>query len=86
MIPNTMSSNMPLNLNLLPTKSTGSITGLPDSLSGITVFGITALIIYAITKILNFYDIGSNVYGSYLTFYIFLLIIVYNTPSHHIIF
>ena len=35
---NAMSSNMPLNLNLLPTKSTGSITGLPDSLSGITVF------------------------------------------------
>ena len=74
-----------LNLNLLPSKST-SITGLPDSISGVTVFGLTVLILYAITKILNFYDIGSNVYGSYLTFYIFLLIIIYNTPKHHIIF
>jgi hypothetical protein len=83
---NAMSSNTPLNLNLLQTKSTGSITGLPDSLSGITVFGITVLILYAITKILNFYDIGSNVYGSYLTFYIFLLILIYNTPKHNIIF
>ena len=81
-----MNANASLNLNLLPTKSTGSITGLPDSLSGITVFGITALILYAITKILNFYDIGSNIYGSYLTFYIFLLILIYNTPKHNIIF
>jgi hypothetical protein len=81
-----MSANTSLNLNLLPRTTTGSITGLPDSLSGITVFGITVLILYAITKILNFYDIGSNVYGSYLTFYIFLLILVYNTPKHNIIF
>jgi hypothetical protein len=81
-----MSANTSLNLNLLPKATTGSITGLPDSLSGITVFGITVLILYAITKILNFYDIGSNVYGSYLTFYIFLLILIYNTPKHNIIF
>ena len=81
-----MSSNTSLNLNLLPKATTGSVTGLPDSMSGITVFGITVLILYAITKILNFYDIGSNVYGSYLTFYIFLLILVYNTPKHNIIF
>lgn len=75
-----------LNLNLLPTKTTSSITGLPDSMSGITVFGLTTLILYAVTKILNFYDIGSNIYGSYLIFYIFLLIIIYNMPSRHIIF
>jgi hypothetical protein len=81
-----MNANTTSNLNLLPTKPTGSITGLSDSMSGITVFGITVLILYAITKILNFYDIGSNIYGSYLTFYIFLLILVYNTPKHHIIF
>ena len=42
--------------------------------SKITVFGLTLLIIYTITKILNFYGIGPDKYGSYLVFYIFLLI------------
>lgn len=77
-----MNANTSLNLKILPKPT----SGFSDSMSGITIFGITALILYAITKILNFYDIGSNIYGSYLIFYVFLLILVYNTPSHNIIF
>ena len=42
--------------------------------SSITIFGFAVLIIYAITKILNFYGIGVEVYGSYLAFYVFLLL------------
>jgi hypothetical protein len=32
------------------------------------------LIIYATTSILNFYGVGVDKYGSYLVFYIFLII------------
>jgi hypothetical protein len=68
-------------LNLvLPNAGQPGSTGLGSSgttsknMSKITVFGITILIIYTITKILNFYGIGVEKYGSYLVFYIFLLI------------
>ena len=58
--------------------STGlGTSGSPSkNVSKITVFGITILVIYTITKILNFYGIGVEKYGSYLVFYIFLLICV----------
>jgi hypothetical protein len=53
-------------------------TGLKGSsgknMSKITIFGLSLIIIYTITKILNFYGIGVEKYGSYLVFYIFLLI------------
>jgi len=56
-----------------------------ETMSSVTVFGITMVILYSITKILNFYGIGINEYGSYLTFYIFLLILIYFTPNYYII-
>jgi hypothetical protein len=56
-----------------------------ESMSGVTVFGITMVILYAITKIFNFYGVGINEYGSYLTFYIFLLILIFFTPNYHTI-
>jgi hypothetical protein len=40
----------------------------------ISVLGVTILLIYGITKILEFYGIGINVYGSYVAFYVFILI------------
>ena len=40
----------------------------------VTILGLSILIIYTLTKILNFYGIGINVYGSYLAFYVFILI------------
>ena len=43
-------------------------------MSAITVVGITLLLVYGLTKILDFYGIGINVYGSYLAFYIFIMI------------
>jgi hypothetical protein len=56
-----------------------------DTMSAVTVFGLTVLILYAVTKILNFYSVGSNSYGSYLLFYVFLLFSIYFTPDYHII-
>lgn len=56
-----------------------------ESMSGLTAFGLTWLIFYASTKVLNFYEIGPNVYGSYAVFYIFLLIAIYNIPRYPLI-
>ena len=44
------------------------------SISKLTIFGLTILTIYAITKKLNFYGIGADKYGSYLMFYVFLIL------------
>jgi hypothetical protein len=44
------------------------------TMSKLTIFGITILTIYALTKILNFYDIGADKYGAYLLFYVFLIL------------
>ena len=56
-----------------------------ESMSGLTAFGLTLLFFYASTKVLNFYEIGPNVYGSYVIFYIFLLIAIYNIPRYPLI-
>lgn len=51
--------------------------------SMITIIGITLLLIYGITKILDFYGIGINVYGSYIAFYLFLLITSFVLPRDY---
>ncbi len=51
----------------------GLNTNKSYNMNKITILGITILVIYSITKILNFYGIGVDKYGSYLVFYIFLL-------------
>lgn len=47
----------------------------------ISVLGVTILLIYGITKMLEFYGIGINMYGSYLSFYVFILISSFILPS-----
>ena len=49
----------------------------------ITTFGIAILIVYSVTKILNFYGIGLDKYGPYLAFYIFLLLCYYIFNSEY---
>ena len=51
--------------------------------SMITTFGVTILLIYGLTKILEFYGIGINMYGSYIAFYIFILISAYILPRDY---
>lgn len=46
----------------------------------ISVLGVTILLIYGITKMLEFYGIGINMYGSYLSFYVFILISSFILP------
>lgn len=54
--------------------SSNNATSSSKSISKLTIFGFTILTIYAITKILNFYGIGADKYGSYLMFYVFLIL------------
>ena len=49
----------------------------------ITIIGISLLLLYGIIKILEFYGIGIDVYGSYVAFYIFILISVFILPLNY---
>ena len=51
--------------------------------SVITTLGISALLVYGIIRILEFYGIGINVYGSYVAFYVFLLISSFILPREY---
>ena len=43
-------------------------------MSKITILGMSILLIYGIIRILEFYSIGINMYGSYVAFYVFILL------------
>lgn len=49
----------------------------------ITTLGISLLLVYGLSKILDFYGIGVNVYGSYMAFYLFILISAFVLPRHY---
>jgi branched-subunit amino acid ABC-type transport system permease component len=54
-----------------------------SSSSTISIIGMSILLIYGITKILEFYGVGINVYGSYMAFYIFLLVTYFVLPREY---
>ena len=49
----------------------------------ITVLGVSILLVYGLTRMLEFYGIGINVYGSYVSFYFFLLISSFILPRYY---
>ncbi len=49
----------------------------------ITSLGVSILLVYGITKVLEFYGVGINVYGSYIAFYFFLLISAFVLPRNY---
>ena len=51
--------------------------------STITAVGVTLIIIAAITKILDFYGVGPDVYGTYIGFYTFLIIASFVLPRYY---
>lgn len=51
--------------------------------SSITNIGISLILLYSITQILNFYGIGVNIYGTYVAFYIFLFLSTYILPKEY---
>lgn len=49
----------------------------------LTTLGISIVLVYGLTRILEFYGIGINVYGSYIAFYFFILISSYILPREY---
>ncbi len=49
----------------------------------ITILGMSILLVYGLTRILEFYGIGMNVYGSYIAFYFFILISTFVLPNNY---
>lgn len=62
------------NLGTGSVAGTGTGTSSSKNMSKVTIYGFTVLILYSLTKILNFYGIGVEVYGPYLMFYVFLIV------------
>ena len=54
-----------------------------SSSSIITTLGISIILIYGLTKILEFFGIGIDIYVSYLSFYLFLLISSFILPREY---
>jgi hypothetical protein len=54
-----------------------------SSSSIITTVGISIILLYGLIKILDFFGLGIDVYGSYLSFYIFLLISSFILPREY---
>lgn len=49
----------------------------------ITTLGVSILLVYGLTRILEFYGIGINVYGSYIAFYFFIIISLFILPRDY---
>lgn len=56
---------------------------MPSITSMVTTFGISILLIYGLTKIMEFYGMTVSSYGSYIAFYIFILISSYVLPRDY---
>lgn len=54
-----------------------------NSTTIITTLSISILLVYGLTKIMEFYGIGINVYGSYIAFYFFLLLSAFILPRNY---
>ena len=49
----------------------------------ITLIGISIILFYSVTKILDFYGIGVDVYGVYVLFYVLIMICILILPSNY---
>ena len=47
----------------------------------ITLIGLSIVFFYSLTQILKFYGVGEDVYGSYILFYIFIIICILVLPN-----
>lgn len=49
----------------------------------ITILGVSLLLFYTIITILKFYGINESVYGTYLLFYIFIILSILVLPTDY---
>jgi hypothetical protein len=52
-------------------------------MNSITLIGISIIIFYSLTQILNFYGITQEVYGVYFLFYIFIVTCILILPNDY---
>jgi hypothetical protein len=52
-------------------------------MESIALIGISIILLYSITKILNFYGIGEEIYGIYIVFYITMLMLYFILPRDY---
>ena len=49
----------------------------------ITYLGVSLILYYSLTRILNFYGIGQDVYGVYVLFYVLIMICILILQSNY---
>jgi hypothetical protein len=49
----------------------------------ITYLGVSLILYYSLTRILNFYGIGQDVYGIYVLFYLLIMIFIVILPGDY---
>jgi hypothetical protein len=52
-------------------------------MNSITLIGISIIFLYSLTQILKFYGVGEDVYGTYVLFYIFIIISILILPNEY---
>ena len=50
-------------------------------MDSITLIGLSIVLLYSLTQILNFYGIDQSAYGDYVLFYIFFIISILILPN-----
>ena len=51
--------------------------------SAITNIGLSVILLYSIAQIMQFYGVRMDVYGSYVSFYVFLYISTFILPKEY---
>ena len=49
----------------------------------ITLAGLSIILFYSLSQILNFYGISEDVYGAYFLFYIFIICSIFILPNDY---
>jgi hypothetical protein len=49
----------------------------------VTLIGLSIIFFYSLTQVLNFYGIGEDIYGTYILFYIFIILCILILPNDY---
>lgn len=52
-------------------------------MNSITLIGLSVIFFYSLIQIFSFYEIGEDVYGAYLFFYIFMIVSILVLPNSY---
>lgn len=52
-------------------------------MSPVTFLGLSIIFFYSLTQILKFYGVNEDVYGTYILFYVFIIICMFVLPKEY---